>query len=118
MHPTTTDAVFITPELVATARKAAALDQRMGGDTITTLTVAVGMYGTGFSLDADSAVFLDGPSIALFDEIFRPVSADLPASVRPASERRYAAAQELRRLLAALPCTRDALQIPLHAYAG
>ncbi|MEU2026924.1 hypothetical protein ABZ565_33025 [Streptomyces sp. NPDC016469] len=116
MHPTA-DAVFITPELVATARTAAALDQRIGGDTITTLTIAVDVLGMGFSLDDDSAVFLRGSSIALFDEIFRPVSAELPASVRPASERRYTAALKLRRLVAELPFTGGALRIPLHAYA-
>ncbi|MFD0393396.1 hypothetical protein ACFQ3Z_16320 [Streptomyces nogalater] len=64
-----TDIPFISPALIAAARKATALDQRM------------------------------------------------PASIKPAAERRYAASQE-RRLVAELPFPGMGLEIPLHAYAG
>jgi hypothetical protein len=42
----------------------------------------------------------------------------MPAGMKAASERRYAGAQELRRLVAELPFTGEALNIPLHAYAA
>jgi hypothetical protein len=115
----TVDVPFISPALVRVARAAAALDQRIGGEKFTSLTIKVGLYGKGWSLhDNSDAVLRYADGGALYCAPFRPVPAFMPPSLAAASERRYAAAQELRGLVAELPFVGEGLPIPLKAYAA
>jgi hypothetical protein len=119
MNTTTADAPFISPALITAAREAAALDQRIGGADFTSLTIKVGLYGKGYSLhDNSDAILRRADGTVLYCAPFRPVPEYMPASIKAASERRYTAAQELRRLVAELPFDGEGLRIPLHAYAG
>jgi hypothetical protein len=116
MNTTAVDAPFISPAIVRAARAAAALDQRIG--TFDALTIKVGLYGDGWSLDDNSDALLHyAGGNALIASPFRPVSEGLPAGIKAAAERRFAGGKELRRLLAELPFTGEPLTIPLHAAA-
>ncbi|MEU1372012.1 hypothetical protein ABZ454_38895, partial [Streptomyces sp. NPDC005803] len=82
------------------------------------LTIKVNLYGRGWSLDDRSDAILRNISGGtLICSPFHPVPQGMPDSLKDASERRYAAAQELRALLSELPFTGEALTIPLHATA-
>ncbi|MFG3287310.1 hypothetical protein ACGF3G_00610 [Streptomyces sp. NPDC048179] len=113
---TVTNTVFISPALVRAAREAAALDQRIGGEGFASLTIKVGLYGKGWSLDDNAdAILRRADGSVLYCSPFRPAAERMPASIKAMAERRYAAAQELRRLVAGLPFTGEGLRIPLHA---
>ncbi|MBP5896350.1 hypothetical protein [Streptomyces scabiei] len=107
-----TDAVFISPALIRAARGAAALDQRIGH--FTHLTIKVNHHFNGWSLTGD-AVLRYAEGGVLYVSPFRPVDESSPFAEQ--SRRRFAAAEELRALVAELPFTGEALAIPLHAVA-
>jgi hypothetical protein len=115
----TTDVPFITPAIVAAARQAAALDQRINGHKATDLTIKTNLYATAWAVDDDSDALLhyaDGG--ILYCSPFRPVDDRMPAVIRASAERRHAAAEKLRILLAELPFNGEPLRIPLRAYAA
>ncbi|WP_333746112.1 hypothetical protein [Streptomyces sp. IBSBF 2950] len=112
MNTAAADVVFISPALVRAARGAAALDQRIGH--FTHLTIKVNHHFTGWSLDGD-AVLSRAEGGVLYASPFRPVDESSPFAEQ--SRRRFAAAEELRALVAEIPFTGDALTIPLHAVA-
>ncbi|MFE5037078.1 hypothetical protein [Streptomyces sp. NPDC056683] len=113
---TAVDVPFISPAIVRAARAAAGLDQRIGA--FEALTIKVGLYGRGWSLDDGSDALLHRAAGGwILASPFRPVPAGMPASLKDASERRAAGGRELRRLLAELPFTGQPLTIPLHAAA-
>ncbi|MFD0032487.1 hypothetical protein ACFVJK_30320 [Streptomyces sp. NPDC127172] len=116
VQPTTVEVPFLSSALIRAARAAAALDQRIG--IFDALTIKVGLYGDGWSLDDNSDALLHyAGGNALIASPFRPIAPGLPARIAEAAERRFAAGMELRRLLAELPFTGEALTIPLHAVA-
>jgi hypothetical protein len=112
VQPTTVDVPFISPAMVRAARDAAALDHRIGGpDRFTTLTIKVGLGGTGWGFHDAILDYADGG--ALIVSPFREVDERSPFA--DTDHRRYAGAEELRRHLTELPFNGEALPIPLHA---
>ncbi|MFI5814932.1 hypothetical protein ACIA7S_28735 [Streptomyces sp. NPDC051643] len=103
---------FISPAMIRAARAAADLDQRISGpDAFSTLTIKTNLYGRGWGFT--DALLRNVSGGVLIVTPFRPVNE--ASSFRAESHRRFAAAEELRAHLAALPFTGEALPIPLQA---
>lgn len=111
-HPV--DIPFISPAMIRAARDAAAVTERMGGpDGFTSLTIKTDLYRRGWGFT--DALLHNVSGGVLIITPFRPVDERSP--FREESRRRFAAAEELRAHLAALPFTGEALPIPLNAFA-
>ncbi|MDX3672750.1 hypothetical protein [Streptomyces europaeiscabiei] len=111
MNTAATNVVFISPALIRAARGAAALDQRIGH--FTHLTIKVNHHGDAWSLNGDAILLRAGGGAIISP--FLPVDESSPFAEQ--SRRRFAAAEELRALVAELPFTGAGLTIPLHAVA-